>query len=434
MKITDIPKIIFSNNDSKTDFSSNVKDEKFFDAKFNDMDGLQVERTNDPQNIDDKITIDKSDDGLSETKYRGDDPIEYTERRRDGSLKQTTKQIDNGNFEVTVYRKDGSVYSKGEYKDYYEIFLVEDRGYDEKGNLIEKRYNDGASRIVEERYEDGKLRVKDIYDARSRNRLIERTLYNRDGSFYLNSKYNSKGQIVENTKAEMKDKPEFDKFNANDLDGDLDDGFKQGMSGTCYFVSTIQSLLNTKKGREILNKSISYDKENKISTIRFLGVGKEYQFTEEEIKEAMGRLGSGDPDFVALTLGYEKYRTETFERIVDGGYSSEVMKALCGEDGDSNIVMGFAYITMNNKDLDNLQEKMQTGNYAVTVHTPNMNVETEFSEEDREMGLVNTHAYSLKSVTDKTVTVINPTTQQEITMSREKFLSSFVTFNELELK
>ncbi len=434
MKITDISKIIFSNSDSKTDFSSNVKDEKFFDAKFNDMDGLQVERTTGPQNIDDKITIHKSDDGLSETKYYGDEPIEYTERREDGSLKQTTRQIDNGNFEVTFYRKDGSVYSKGEYKDYYEIFLVEDRGYDENGNLIEKSYNNDDSQIVEERYEDGKLRVKDIYDARSRNRLIERTLYNRDGSVYLNSKYNSSGLIVENTKAEMKDKPGFDNFNPDNLDGDLDDGFKQGMSGTCYFVSTIQSLLNTKKGREILNKSISYDKENKISTIRFLGVGKEYQFTEEEIKEAMGRLGSGDPDLVALTLGYEKYRTETFERIVDGGYSSEVMKALCGDEGKSNVIMGFAYVPINNKDLDTLQEKLQTGNYAVTVHTPNMNVETEFSEEDREMGLVNTHAYSLKSITDKTVTVINPTTQQEITMSREKFLSSFVTFNELELK
>lgn len=72
-----------------------------------------------------------------------------------------------------------------------------------------------------------------------------------------------------------------------------------------------------------------------------------------------------------------------------------------------------------------MSKNLHTGNYAITVHTFAETVDTEFSEEDKKAGLINSHAYSLKNVTDSEVTVINPLTQKEITISREKFMESF---------
>ena len=439
MRINEIDKI-FINETSQTSSNTCAKsDEKFFDAKFNDMEGLEVEQnvqTNTPEKSSDdknKIIVEKSSDGLSETKYKGDEPLEYIEKRKDGSTKWTIKQLENGNFQSTLYRKDGSIYSQGEYLDFYEVCKLNEKRYDQDGVLVQKSYNNGSN-LVHERYKNGILRVQEITDPMGESRVFERTIYNKDGSIYIHLKYDINGNVVENIKNVFKDKPGFDNFNKKNLDGDIDDGFEQGMSGSCYFVSTVQSFLNTEKGRDILRKSISYDSENQTATIKFLGVNKEYQFKDEEIKKAMGRLSTGDPDFAALLLGYEQYRTENLGKSIDGGFGNEVMKALYGEEGESNVLFGSMVIPIDKATVDDMQNKLQKGNFAITVHTPPVSVDTEFSKKDNEMGLINTHAYSLKSIDDDNVYVINPSDQKIIKLSREKFIQTFTTFSEVELK
>ena len=438
MKITNSKQIFLNDNSSLQNGVSPKSDEKFFDARFDELEGLHIEKSDTKEQHQDKnkIYTERKEDTytITETKLKDDEPFECVVKRKNGTLKSTTKQLPDGNFETIVYREDGSVYSKGLYKDFYEIFLLEEKKYDRKGALTEKTYNDEQSQIINERYKNGKLYVVDKTDARRQGVLNERTVYNSDGSVYINTKYAPDGTITESIKNKRTDDPDFDEFDKEAFDGIVKNDFEQGMSGTCYFVSTVQSFLNTTKGREIIKQSVSYDKENDVSTVKFLGAQKEYKFSSSDIKEAMGRLSAGDPDFAALLLGYEKYRAQSKSKVVDSGFSTEVFKALCGKEGESNIIFGGIVKTIDNKVLDNMSKNLHTGNYAITVHTFAETVDTEFSEEDKKAGLINSHAYSLKNVTDSEVTVINPLTQKEITISREKFMESFITFAQVNLE
>lgn len=436
MKITNSKKIFLNDNSSLQNNVSPKSNEKFFDAQFDELEGLHIEKsdTKELQQDKNKIYTERKEDSstITETKLKDDEPFECVVKRKNGTLKSTTKQLPNGNFESIVYREDGSVYSKGLYKDFYEIFLLEEKKYDRNGTLKEKTYNDGQSQIVNERYKNGKLYVTDKTDARRQGVLNERTVYNSDGSVYINTKYAPDGTITESIKNKRTDAPDFDEFDKKSFDGVVTNDFEQGMSGTCYFVSSVQSLLNTTKGREIIKQSISYDKESDVSTVKFLGAKKEYKFSSSDIKEAMGRLSTGDPDFAALLLGYEKYRAENTGKVVDNGFPTEVFNALCADEGESNLMFGMIVQNIDNSVLDEMSKKLHSGNYAITVQTPPDTVDTEFSEEDNKAGLINSHAYSLKNVTDSEVTVINPLTQKEITISREKFLESFITFAQVK--
>lgn len=367
------------------------------------------------------------------TKLKNDEPIESIVKRNDGTLKSATNQNEEGNFDITVYRKDGSVYTKGVYKDYYETFLVEETKYDNDGNIEGKTYHDDTNQIVNERYQDGILRVVDKTDARRNSKLNERTVYNKDGSVYFKTKYGSNGEVIDFVKNKNTGDPDYDEFKEKRLNGKIDNRFEQGQSGHCYVASTLQSFLNTEKGKAIIDKSIDTDKKSGMSKITFSGMDKPYEFTKDEIKEAMGRLGTGDPDFTALLLGYEKYRSEKMGKTIDNGFGNEVMKALCGNEGDSNLVFGMP-TNITNKTLDDLQANLKKGNFAIVVNTPPQSVDTEFSKEENKKGFVNSHSYSLKEITDKDVFVINPTDQKTVKMSREKFLESFITFSEVELK
>ena len=141
----------------------------------------------------------------------------------------------------------------------------------------------------------------------------------------------------------------------------------------------------------------------------------------------MGRLGTGDPDFTAFLLGYEQYRTEELHQTVDGGSAIEVMKVLTGKECDSNIMFGSLAYSLTDELLDSIQQKMATKDMMVTVGTLPRDVNTEFSEEDNQMGLANSHAYCVKQITGDSVILIEPNTDKEITLSREMFLEKFLS-------
>ena len=364
------------------------------------------------------------------------EPEETTVYRPDGSMEQHIKPIMTNSgkqYQETVYRKDGTVFSESVYNEPYGIISLEEKSYGFDGKtVIAKKYIGEDSQTYMENYnDDGSVRVREIYETPG-SRIKERTVYDKNGEVFLHTEYGSDGEITKYYKNpdSVANKPFQEKL----LNGQIDTSFKQGKAGTCYIASAIRSLILTDKGKEILNNSIKYDDTNDTSTISFKGVDKEYTFTKEEIAEAMGRLGTGDPDFTAFLLGYEQYRTEELHQTVDGGSAIEVMKVLIGKECDSNIIFGSHGYSLTDELLDSIQQKMADKDMMVTVGTPPRDVNTEFSEKDNQMGLANSHAYCVKQITDDSVILIEPNTDKEITLSRKMFLEKFLSCFTAELE
>ena len=364
------------------------------------------------------------------------EPEETTVYRKDGSIEQkTTPQIIEGEkrYQSSTFREDGTLFSSGIYADSYAIFPIEQTEYSFDGKTIDaKEYTVNNNSVHRERYDaKGNLRVKEIYDRTGRS-LEERIIYDQKGEEFIRTQYGANGEITryeknENSTANLPFKEKL-------LNGKIDTSFKQGLAGTCYIASTIKSLLETETGRQVLANSIKYDETSGTSTIMFHGVQKEYSFTKEEIEKAMGRLGTGDPDFTAFLLGYEKYRTEELQRAIDGGLGSEVIEAFLGTQGETNVMFGSMTITITNETLDKLQKDMENSDILITAGTPPKDIRTEFSEKDNKMGLLNSHAYAIKQITNESVVLIEPRKDKEIKVSRETFLKKFVSYFAVDLK
>lgn len=342
---------------------------------------------------------------LSSTYKQGDEKQpESTNIYADGKLTESRKKTKDGE-KITRYRPDGSLYS--------EKTPNQDLIYDRDGRVKEKRYlNEDHVKVTERYNEDGSLYTKEVYTDSQASELKERTVYNKDGSEYIKTAYGKNGEIVDYTKNPRIGGKRYDNFSEKKLDGKISTKFKQGKAGTCYIASTVQSFMLTKEGKKIINDSLEYDPQTETSTVNFKGAKKRYSFSKDEVKKAMGRLGTGDPDFTVLVMGYEKYRSENLGRVVDGGLGNEVMFALCGNKGENNLVEGFGTMRINGNLLDKLQAKLAAGNAVVTAGTPIADENTEFSKKDEKAGFVNNHAYCVSKITDKYVYVINPTDQK----------------------
>lgn len=354
--------------------------------------------------------------------------------RKDGSIKEKTGPVLTDNvkcYESTIYRKDGSIYSQGVYSDVYANSVIKEQKYAKDGKSIEFiRYKNGEGNIVLEKYNSkGEIKRKEIYDAQAK-KMLERSVYDSDGNLFIYTRYNLDGKIIDyqkNVESSLNEK-----FNEKLLNGKLDTSFKQGYAGTCYFVSTVKSFLKTESGRNILRETLSFDEENKVETVKFKWLNKEYQFTQDEIEKAMGRLGTGDPDFTAFLLGYEKYRTEEKQKVVDGAPVYEVLNLFTGKENETNIIWGMR-TPITEDVLDHLQKKMETTDMAIIAATPYSSVDTEFSEKDIKQGFMNSHAYSVVAITDDSVELIEPNTDKKIVILRQQFLEKFDTYAAADL-
>lgn len=417
------------------DFSDKEKSKVMFGCEFDPQDGLKVEKgAVEPQQKKENIVREKYDDGsILERTYEYDEIQREKWFRADGTIGfDTNRTVDKGveRFVQTSYRKDGTKYSESVNEDIAAFRQLSEIKFGRNGkDIVQKTYKNENGEVLKERYSDGILYVKEVaakIDGKRKPVLKERIVFNKDGSEYLHTTYGEKGEILDYVKNQRIGKKNYDKFSEKKLDGKIDTSFKQGKAGTCYIASTVQSFLLSDVGKECINESLEYDEKTELSKVKLQGAKKEYTFTKDEIKKAMGRLGTGDPDFTALIMGYEKYRTEELGKVVDGGLGDEVAKALTGKETESNLF--FMPIPMDNKLLDKLQKKLETKKTAVTVGTPPEDVDFEFSKKEEKAGFMESHSYAVKEITDKNVTVINPNTQKEIKMTREKFLASFLTY------
>ncbi|MBS4760466.1 MAG: hypothetical protein KHX03_07185 [Clostridium sp.] len=372
--------------------------------------------------------------GLTEMKMYMGEPEEIVVYRKNGSLKEHTVPVktDSGKrYETTVYRKDGTVYSKGLYADVYSSFVIEEQKFAKDGKSVISKQSqlENGSLVLERFNSKGQRTRQEIYNSINR-KLQERSVYDSEGNVFIYTKYASNGKIIEYKKNMESGLNE--KFNEKLLNGKIDTSFKQGYAGTCYLASTIKSLSTTEKGRKLLSETLFYNEQNGTVTVKLSGAKKEYTFAKDEIEKAMGRLGTGDPDFTAFLLGYEKYRAEEKHVIVDGAPVYEAINVLTGKENETNIMWGMC-TPITDSVLNHLQEKMDSTDMMVTVATPQDSVDTELSSEEKALGLSNAHAYAVTKITKDSVYLVEPNKDKEIVLPRKQFLEKFETYAAADL-
>jgi len=240
---------------------------------------------------------------------------------------------------------------------------------------------------------------------------------------------------------------------------------KQGSQGDCSLLSAVNSLSYTEKGREIIKNAIEY---NDGYTTVHLAVG-DYVVTDEEYKQAQDTdwFSTGDEDMTILEcaiekalddyadgkldipekLGYifpEAHKTDKTANIssTSRGNNLKVWYLLTGkvgtratddstknsqlDDFENNSAKDIAATCaiFSSSDKDELQAiEGYDGYYYIT----------DLNNEQHKVGT--NHAYSIKNVTDTTVTFTNPwDSGDDVTISREEFLKVFDETYSVELE
>lgn len=125
-----------------------------------------------------------------------------------------------------------------------------------------------------------------------------------------------------------KDSEQFEEFGprierkqmlTSNVDGKIDN-FVQGSIGDCWLLSAINGLKRHPKGKEILEKSLSIDKDNNI-TVTLQGPKKQYTFSKAELDSTLNThdycYSTGDRDVLAIELAVEKFKEETTKNYGD---------------------------------------------------------------------------------------------------------------------
>ncbi len=370
----------------------------------------------------------------TETKYiNGNFDSKNVYRKNGQPAELTKKSMTNAGERVFVnyiFRQDGSLYQESIYPtDDFEnpSLSIKYASNGKKPELISRKEEDGRF-SVEEFHKNSKPYVKTYYEDNSKKIMRERLVYDQNGEEYLHTFYDKNGKLTDFTKNTEKDA----NFDESHLNGRLDTWFKQGKSGICYIASPIKSMLLTEAGQKIIDDSLNYDETTQTGKVQLKGISREYSFKKDEIKESMGRLGTGDPDFTLLVMGYEKYREEFQHKPVDGGRSDEFLKVLTGKDCVTNYNFGIAE-PLTDKSLNYLEKMLNSKNCVITTGTPEESEENEFSSKNKRQGLMPEHSYAVTKIDEKFVWLIEPTSNKKIKISREKFKQHFQTFTALNL-
>lgn len=313
------------------------------------------------------------------------------------------------------FREDGTIINK---TSKYPIvngspneILVEEKFKDNYcyQNMYEIKHYNGCN-------EDKEIRSKVVYDSEY-NELIR--------TDYENKK-------VVNFVDNRKNKPDFDKTKLN---GKFDNPIKQGASGVCYIVGIVNSMILSKNNNNLedLNDCVSYDKEKGIGTVTFKGLNKTYSFPASEIEKHMTRLGTEDPDFPLLALGYEQFLLEDDGDNTEAHAKNEEqflgMINLSKLPPKSKTIDGGSpsdfYFAITGKEM--IQEKLTEESFNKAKDSLNnggvVNACTVSSDINDE--IANNHNYSVLNIDDKNVTLYEPNEGKKIICSIEKFKQRF---------
>ncbi|MBQ8476032.1 hypothetical protein IJ531_03120 [bacterium] len=220
----------------------------------------------------------------------------------------------------------------------------------------------------------------------------------------------------------------------NSINGEIDEAVSQGsMTGDCWLLSSIISMTQDEKGREIIKNSITVNSDDTV-TVSFKGIGVSYTLTEAEItkydtdNKSYDPYSNGDNDMLVLELAAEKLWkdlrkgnieldtddeniTYTGEGggIDDGGLPSQMIYYLTGVKSkeyyyQDTHAMEAKYIY---KILENTLNAPNTIlNFGIydNLHTCKLTDGSTFSLDVGSGG----HALAVTKVTNSTVTFVNP--------------------------
>lgn len=345
------------------------------------------------------------------------------------------------------YRTNGTILKKEYYDNDYSI----EEYYNQEEKLKYKTARKQPPRnedheviadgvFIKERFE-GNRRLKEVYSTkiygfRPYDEIVSRVIYENDDEL-IRTDYKNKKVINFTDNRAPEEKPIFDKTKLN---GKFDNLVRQGFSGVCYMVGITNSMISSenKENLQDLDNCVSYDKERGIGTVIFKGLNRTYSFPIAEIEKHMARLGTEDPDFPLMALGYEQYLLED-----DDNNIKDVDLSSAPTDAHREVLEMLAQKPPNTKTID---ERINPADfyYAITgkfLNASELNDESfnAAKESLNKGGIVNAgtsengydefmnhHNYSVISIDDENVKLLEPNSLEEIICPIEKFKQRFI--------
>ncbi len=230
---------------------------------------------------------------------------------------------------------------------------------------------------------------------------------------------------------------------SDDLDGKIDASTQSEITGDCWLLTGLNSLSYSEKGAEAIKDAMTFNKNGSV-TITFKGVKASYTVSAQELARANNdsNYSKGDDDVLAFELAAEKLREdiasgkihfssnspfyvgdttsgETGTKSIQGGYTEQLYYLLTGKlsktSNDPDEIEGY---------LDKFQNNPNVAAMACSIkgEGDDRTCITVKDASGKDVQLYNAHAYAVKSVDDKTVTIVNPwDSTQEIVLSRDTF-------------
>lgn len=323
---------------------------------------------------------------------------EETTKNQDGT---TTVKNTNGNNEIIIssYDKDGNLVSKNE--DYEGVLNDKTTTY---------KYNEDGTKT-------------ETLDTMGKTVV---TKYDKDGN-------------IASKKTEVK----------YDSDGEIGNT-EQRTIGDCWVLAGVNALNFSEKGQQIIKDAITHNDDGSV-TVKLVGGDKEYTFSAEEIVlnqygDGSMAYSSGDTDMNLIEMAISQYRKENYENDeatvigldrahhkpvgatvedpLSTGMVDEAIYLLTGTNSEYWIN---PRIINYDKKAEKLLDKVQNNSedYAATCS---------FISDDTSITdgkIVDNHVYSIQSVDDDYVYVVNPwDSSKTISYPRDKFVDNL---NELSL-
>ncbi len=370
--------------------------------------------------------------------YTKDNKIASTYlERTDGGVERTTYKyrsdgsLDTVNYEddkVIDYRKDGTRFSLHTTNiDTPEVNIK----YDTKGQMVHKTVADMGN------FQEIKLENGQIIEVYSKNRTsAKRTIYNK-GIPVLITDYDKLGRITNYSDKYFGERL----YNESPIDGRIDAPIRQGTSGTCYIAGLVNSLTFIPKGRELLDEVSKPSKNGDGTLISFPGLNRRYYIEQPEISHNMSRLGRRDADYPALVRAFEEFRQEDLTRedldnLPEYFFHRDKHYGRVVDSGyPTEIFYALTGKEMNqsdgkitNKDLLKARQCLESGNGVVNAGTIEKETNNfEIPLDDKKLGVVPKHNLAVKKISDRYVTLYDSVTENIIQYPIEKFKKYFAT-------
>ncbi len=206
----------------------------------------------------------------------------------------------------------------------------------------------------------------------------------------------------------------------------IDENFKQGEIGDCWFLASIAAIQRSLKGQEILNNMITDNKDGSY-TVKFRGSDEEYTVYAYELLEK--NYARGDLDVRILEIAAEKHFGE-----IHGDYCERGLKLLLGS--EISIFRGFDEY-FSETIIAEIKTILKNPNMVMTLNTNYIASENiENSEgEDFIDDIYETHAYAVVDIDNEYIYLQNPhDTSKDIKVPLNKLGEFWANLQYTEIK